>query len=91
MKILTLCSEALKKKKEIIYSSLNLSFVLFPRARAQKLEFSYFLSEIELNCKQPKLKDTKTLRSYPSIEEAQHGGVNKYVMHGNSVKLRPSI
>ena len=36
-------------------------------------------------------KNAENLRSCPSFDEVQHGGVNNYVMHSNGVILRPRL
>ena len=36
-------------------------------------------------------KNAENLRSCPSFDEVQHGGVNNYVMHSNGVNLRPRL
>ena len=36
-------------------------------------------------------KNAENLRSYPSFDEVQHGGLNNYVMHSNDVNLRPQL
>ena len=36
-------------------------------------------------------KNAENLRSCPSFDEVQHGGVNNDVMHSNGVILRPRL